>query len=106
MYLGLEFGLSFFHGGKLIHQTVKGHTGRIGICLVSRGKTMILAMVLDSGVSFLISFSDYTQILPTFLEEVYAGPSLKGVVSNYSELPFHGQDEFYLMVNVTQNVAS
>lgn len=39
---------------------------------------MILAMVLDSGVSFLICFSDDTQILPTFLEQVYIGSYLKG----------------------------
>lgn len=61
-------------------------------------------MVLDRGVSFLIRFFDDIQILPNFLKKVYIGPYLKGMVSSYSELPFSGQDEFYLMVNVTQNV--
>lgn len=63
-------------------------------------------MVLGGSVSFPIPFFDDTQILPNFLEKAYIGPYLKGVVSSYSELPFAGQDVFYLMVSVTQYVTS
>lgn len=51
-------------------------------------------MVLGGSVSFPIPFFDDTQILPNFLEKVYIGPYLKGVVCSYSKLPFAGQDEF------------
>lgn len=62
-------------------------------------------MILDGGVSLLIPFSDDTQNFPSFLEKVYFSPYLKGLVSSYPELPLLDQDEFYLMVNVTQNVS-